>query len=120
MAGTVLFKNSTDNAHRTRYLTNVDDFSSGMKFTNAPHTSGYAKAMVNFDLKNDGECLVPRGGLHDVVNRASAVLAEESYLDFCVHHSGSMYISEADDTDATLCQYYIAGEIGRASCRERV
>lgn len=111
MAGTVLFKNSTDNAHRTRYLTNVDDFSSGMKFTNAPHTSGYAKAMVNFDLKNDGECLVPRGGLHDVVNRASAVLAEEFYLDFCVHHSGSMYISEADDTDATLCQYYIAGGV---------
>lgn len=109
MAGTVLYKNDSDNAHRTKYMTNVDDFSSGMKFTNAPHASGYAKSLVNFDLKNDGECLVPRGGLHDIANRVSAVLAETYFIDMCVHHCASMYISEADDTDATLCQYYIVG-----------
>lgn len=111
MAGTVLFKNTARNAHRTRYVTNIDDFSSGMKFTNAPHEAGYAKAIVNFDLKNDGECLVPRGGLHDIVSRASSVLASSQYVDFCVHHAASMLVQEADESDATLCQYYLAGGV---------
>ncbi len=111
MARTVLFKNTAQNAHRTRYMTSADDFSSGMKFTNAPHAEGFAKAMVNFDFKNDGECLVPRGGFHDVANRVSAILASTQYLDFCVHHASSMFVKEADDSDATLCQYYLAGGI---------
>lgn len=109
MARTVLFKNTSENAHRTRYMTNVDDFSSGMKFTNAPHESGFAKAIVNFDLKNDGECLVPRGGFHDIASRTSAVLAKTEYIDFCVHHAASMFVKEPDDSDAILCQYYLAG-----------
>lgn len=111
MARTILYKNTSRNAHRARYMTDVDDFSSGMKFTNAPHTPGYAKAIVNFDLKNDGECLIPRGGLHDIVSRASEVIASSQYVDFCIHHAAAMFVKESDDSDATLCQYYLAGGI---------
>lgn len=111
MAGTILYKNTAQKAHRTRYLTNIDDFSSGMKFTNAPHASGYAKSLVNFDLKNDGECLVPRGGLHTIADSISEYTLTADTVDYCVHHSGSMFISNYDNTDATLCNYYIAGAV---------
>ena len=112
MAGTILFKNTASNAHRARYLTNEDNFSAGMKYTAAPHTTGYAKALVNFDLKNDGECLVPRGGFHDVVSKVAAVVAGNQYIDFCTHHSSAAYVQ--DGADATLCNYHIIGGVTEA------
>lgn len=112
MAGTILFKNTASNAHRARYLTNEDNFSAGMKYTAAPHTTGYAKALVNFDLKNDGECLVPRGGLHDVASRVAAVVAGKQYIDFCTHHASAAYVQ--DGADATLCNYHIIGGVTEA------
>lgn len=112
MAGTTLFKNTSSNAHRARYLTNEDNFSVGMKYTAAPHATGYAKALVNFDLKNDGECLVPRGGFHDIASRIAAVVAEEQYIDFCTHHASAAYVQ--DGNDATLCNYHIIGGVTEA------
>lgn len=112
MAGTILFKNTASNAHRARYLTNEDNFSAGMRYTAAPHNTGYAKALVNFDLKNDGECLVPRGGFHDVASRVAAMVAGKQYLDFCTHHSSAAYVQ--DGADATLCNYHIIGGITEA------
>lgn len=40
-----------------------DSFAKGMYYTNAPLMDGYAKVMVNYDLQDSGEALVPRPGL---------------------------------------------------------
>lgn len=114
MAGTILFKNTASNAQRARYLTNEDNFSTGMKYTNAPLGTGFAKALVNFDLKNDGECLVPRGGFQDVASRIATVVAGKQYIDFCTHHASAAYIQEHDGVDATLCNYHIIGGVTEA------
>lgn len=114
MAGTILFKNTAGNSHRARYLTNEDNFSTGMRYSAAPHSTGFAKALVNFDLKNDGECLVPRGGFHDIASRVSGVVVDKRYIDFCTHHSSAAYVQEANDTDATLCSYHLTGGVTEA------
>lgn len=111
MANTTLFKNTAGNVHRNRYVTTIDDFSSGMKYTNAPHEEGNAKAIVNFDFKNDGECMVPRGGLHTIHRNISAILYSANAIDYCVHHATSAYVLDADESDATLCQYIITGPV---------
>lgn len=106
MATTQLFKNTNKNIHRKRYMTKEDQFSKGMQFTNAPLTSGYAKALVNFDLKNDGTSLVPRGGLHCTGFRQQFMeLGVDT--DYFIHHSDATYVSNYNDTDAYLCNYYI-------------
>ena len=63
MAQTTLYKNTTGNAHRNRYMQTEEVFVNGMKYSDAPHAPGYAKTIVNFNIKNDGEVFVPRGGL---------------------------------------------------------
>lgn len=107
MSTTQLFKNTSNNVHRRRYMTNEDQFSKGMQFTNAPLASGYAKALINFDLKNDGTSLVPRGGLHDVQSRLASVLYSLITPDYFIHHSDAAYVSNYDETDAYLCNYFI-------------
>ena len=99
MATTQLFKNTANNVHRKRYMTNEDQFSKGMQFTNAPLTSGYAKAIINFDLKNDGTSLVPRGGLHDIQSRIASIAFDSDY-DYYVHHADAAYVSNYAETDA--------------------
>lgn len=47
----------------TRINLTEEVFSSGMNFTNAPLAEGYVKILVNFDVKDDGQMLVPRQGL---------------------------------------------------------
>jgi hypothetical protein len=106
MATTQLFKNTNGNVHRKRYMTNEDQFSKGMQFTNAPLTSGYAKAIINFDLKNDGTSLVPRGGLHDI-QKDVASLYMSGTADYFIHHADAIYVSNYNDTDAYLCNYFI-------------
>lgn len=106
MATTQLFKNTGRNIHRKRYMTREDQFSKGMQFTNAPLTSGYAKALVNFDLKNDGTSLVPRGGLH-CTGFKQQMMSMGVDTDYFIHHSDATYVSNYTDTDSYLCNYYI-------------
>ena len=107
MATTQLFKNTGKEAHRKRYMTNENNFSKGMQFTNAPLPSGYAKAIINFDLKNDGTSLVPRGGLHDVQSKIATLNTGSNTKDVFVHHADAMYIQNHDGSDAYLCNYYL-------------
>lgn len=107
MAGTQLFKNTARNAHRQRYMTNEDQFSNGMQFTNAPLSEGYARAIVNFDLKNDGASLVPRGGLHDIATDLTSIPIDISATDYFIHHADATYVQNFDGSDAALCNYFI-------------
>ena len=106
MAGTQLFKNTSRNAHRRRYMTDEDQFSKGMQYTNAPLSDGYAKAIVNFDIKNDGVSLVPRGGLHDFASQVCDIgLSVDA--DYFVHHADATYVLDYQGKDAALCNYFI-------------
>ena len=107
MATTQLFKNTAKNAHRRRYMTNEDQFSKGMQFTNAPLSDGYAKAIVNFDFKNDGESLVPRGGLHNIVLNPVCDIPIAVDHDYFVHHADATYVLDHNGADAALCNYFI-------------
>lgn len=107
MAGTQLFKNTAKDAHRRRYMTNEDQFSKGMQFTNAPLTEGYAKAIINFDLKNDGTSLVPRAGLHDIAADVIDIATDVNATDYFVHHADATYVQNYDGSDAALCNYFI-------------
>lgn len=106
MATTQLFKNTNNNVHRKRYMTNEDQFLKGMQFTNAPLPSGYAKALINFDLKNDGTSLVPRGGFHDIHSNVASI-STGTDMDYFVHHADAAYVSNYAETDAYLCNYFI-------------
>lgn len=56
---TVAYKNT--NAHRVRTMTTESNFNQGMKYTTSPLEEGFAKLLVNYELKDDGNKLVPRG-----------------------------------------------------------
>ena len=88
-------------------MTDEDQFSKGMQFTNAPLTDGYAKAIINFDLKNDGTSLVPRGGLHDVASNVATIDSDITATDYFVHHADATYVQNSDGSDAALCNYFI-------------
>jgi len=107
MASTQLFKNTSRNAHRRRYMTDEDQFSKGMQFTNAPLSEGYARALINFDLKNDGNSLVPRGGLHNIAEAIASISPATNVTDYFVHHADATYVQDYDGSDAALCNYFI-------------
>lgn len=95
MASTVTFK--TNAVSRQRYMTTEDTFANGMKFTDAPKEPGFAKAMVNFDIKNDGESMVPRGGLHDVSEVLDSINGDNGGA--IMHHAGTMYMKKDNDVE---------------------
>lgn len=108
MAGTQLFKNTAKGAHRRRYLTNEDQFSKGMQFTNAPLSAGCAKVLVNFDLKNDGISLVPRGGFHNITPGSICDMSMGlDDTDYFIHHADATYVLNYAGNDAALCNYFI-------------
>lgn len=110
MAGTQLFKNTARNVHRRRYMTDEDQFSKGMQFTNTPLADGYAKSIINFDLKNDGVSLVPRGGLHNITSEPVCAIDAIVNTDYMIHHADATYVLDADGNDAALCNYFILCE----------
>lgn len=124
MAQTSLYKNTAGNAHRNRYMQTEEVFRNGMRYTNAPHLPGYAKTIVNFNIKNDGEVFTPRGGLRVIASEVARQTLTKSgedvfdlslnarnsialYTDYCIHHSSSMYVSTPDG-DAIQCNYLLA------------
>ena len=50
----------------TRNMIVEESYNMGMFYTNNPLDSSYVKTLVNFDYKDDGSSLVPRGGLQPV------------------------------------------------------
>lgn len=86
-----------------RYITVEDSFNRGMTYENRPLENGYSKLMVNFDLRNQGTSLVPRGGVHTIKDIPTEVNISEYY----VHHTDYCYVSTADGSDATLRRYVL-------------
>lgn len=80
-----------------------DSFNRGMTYENRPLENGYNKLMVNFDLRNQGTSLIPRGGLHTI----KKIVALGSLEDYCIHHTGYTYVSNKDESDAVLRHYIL-------------
>ena len=66
MAGLYEFKNTNfSRGFRTQRI--EENFAKGMQFTNSPLDEGYVKVMLNYDLQDSGEAVVPRPGLQTTV-----------------------------------------------------
>lgn len=89
-----------------RHITVEDSFTKGMTYENRPLENGYSKLMVNFDLRNQGTSLVPRGGVHTIKDIPTNV----SIAGYRVHHTDYCYVSNADGSDATLRRYVLLAE----------
>ena len=89
-----------------RVMTVEDLFNLGMSYVNTPLPEGYAKLLVNFDLKNQGVSLVPRGGIKLVDADMAECVLPDTYT-YAVHHVGSTLVVTADGEDAKVHKYVL-------------
>ena len=88
----------------SRTMTVEDLFNKGMRYIGNPLQEGYVKALVNFDLKYNGEALSPRAGLQ----QSTVVALNEIVAQPIIHHVNSAFVSLPGD-DAILCRYVLIG-----------
>ena len=86
-----------------RSMTVEDSFNRGMTYENRPLENGYSKLMVNFDLRNQGTSIVPRGGVHTVKELPTLLNITGHY----VHHTDYCYVITGDTEDAVLRRYIL-------------
>lgn len=102
------YKNTS--AHRQRVLSTEAQFKSGVKYTNAPLEDGYARALVNFKLHNDGESLTPRGGRTLINSTVYNNSAEEDTVQV-VYYSGNCFVQNSAGTDVSTHHVTIVGTL---------
>lgn len=93
-----------------RIMTVEDVFNLGMSYTNTPLREGYVKLLVNYDLKNRGDSLVPRGGIKLTAERMADVVLPSTHT-YAVHHVGSTLVMSEDGQDATVHKYVLVAPI---------
>ena len=101
------YKNTS--SHRTRAMTTEASFDKGMRYTNAPLEEGYSKLMVNYRMKDDGNKLSPRGGMHTVADAIIDTDVGGLVGDLVQYNVGQMYINYPDNTEE-ICRYVIYGK----------
>lgn len=82
------------------------NYSLGMNYIESPIPEGQCKLLVNYAFHNQGESLKPRGGMQHESDIATAV----TDLGYYIHHIDSTYIDDADNSDAILMRYVVAGK----------
>jgi hypothetical protein len=87
-----------------RVMTVEDAFNLGMSYINTPLNEGFARLLVNFDLKNQSNYLVPRGGIKTVTSDLTTIDNTSTYA---IHHIGTMLVQTADEEDATVHKYIL-------------
>lgn len=93
-----------------RTITVEDLFNMGMNYSNTPLDEGFAKLLVNYELKNQGTSLVPRGGL-TLVSPKLANQVLDNGKTYAVHHVGLTMVSSADGQDATVHKYILVAAL---------
>ena len=91
-------------------MTTEELFNGGMKHVASSQPEGFVKSLVNFDIKDNGETLVPRGGLKTLQESIATIYGMDDTKDYIIHHAGSTFIQTADLTDALLCKYFLFGK----------
>ena len=90
-------------------MTTEELFKGGMKHVSAAQDEGFVKSLVNLDIKDNGEVLVPRGGFKTINQAIATMSGIDDAKDYCIHHSGSTFVQTADKKDAILCKYFLFG-----------
>jgi len=88
----------------SRVQVSEENYSKGMQYTNAPITEGFSRLLVNYDIKDNGEIVMPRPGL--VVKElmtVSEVIADIDQL-FIIDSK------ECTEDDQTRYQQIIVGD----------
>lgn len=96
MATTSLYKDTLN--HRTRIMTTEDSFSKGMRVTNAPLDTAYARVMCNYDLKNDGDVLKSRAALKPT---GTSITFDTADIIKVIHSTGSASVDSVKGSDKT-------------------
>ena len=100
-----------------RVMTVEDLFNYGMSYVDTPLPEGYAKLLVNYDLKQQGTCIAPRGGLKLVHDTLSGDPFEGIYYVFnaahAIHHTGSAFVEAYYGSDATLHRYVLVISVAK-------
>ena len=106
MAATSRYKSED----RNRVLTTEEIFSGGMKHVSSAQDEGFVKSLVNMEIKDNGEVLVPRGGFKTLQENIASLTNADDSADYFIHHAGSTFIQTPDKTDALLCKYFLYGK----------
>ena len=93
-----------------RVMTTESVFTKGMKYTNQPLPEGYIKTLINFDIKDDGETIKPRGGLQNYTDVVATIAHMYTNNPCSMHNSGVTYVMLPDESDAILCHYAVFGQ----------
>lgn len=107
MATTASFK---EYERQPRVMTVEDLFNFGMSYVDSPLAEGYAKLLVNFDLKNQGTSLAPRGGLKAVTSNLSDTTLS-SLDNYTIHHVGTTMVQSIDGQDASVHKYIMVAQV---------
>ncbi len=92
-------------ARAGRGIAKEETFMMGMNYTNAPIQPGAVKLLVNFNFKNRGTVLTPRGGLRTYV---APQLFSSAVTKSFVHHIGQIQVTDASGVD-TMERYVLIG-----------
>lgn len=76
-----------------------------MHYTDRPLPPGFQRILVNYDIKQRGEIMKPRGGYQTLHEIELATSAKRHYI----HHVGMMYIQDTPNDDAFLRRYMVIG-----------
>jgi len=87
-----------------RYVSCEEAFGLGMQVTDNPLPEGYCRELVNFDFKDGGTALVPRGGLR---LESSYALIEEGIPECYVHHTATTSFSAGALIDSESTRDYL-------------
>lgn len=97
-------------------MTALDSFSRGIKYTNSPIEEGYAKLLVNYDFKNDGEAITPRGGLSTIDDNYLYSFVAANHKDFIVVATGGTYVEDNNTGNNKYMYYAIVGPVTDDGC----
>lgn len=93
-----------------RVMTVEDLFNFGMSYVHTPLTEGYARLLVNYDIKNQGISLVPRGGLKMLGEKLANCSTPPTHT-YAVHHVGTTLVMTADEEDAVIHKYVLIAPV---------
>lgn len=102
--------NYKEYARQARTMTVEDLFNLGMSYVDTPLNEGFAKLLVNFDLKNQGTSLVPRGGLKTVESDLAGKILDPAHT-YAVHHVGMTMVQSVSGNDAKMHRYVLLAPV---------
>lgn len=88
-----------------------ENFGLGMRYTDTPLEEGYSRVLVNFELKDEGDTLVPRRGMHTLHRRA---VNQAKHIK-TIHHTGTAYLFDETLQSDTTIRYVMTCPKGVAS-----